>query len=495
MKRLIFTVVALCLTLMVTAQVESDWSRKVKDMHESNMRNYDEYRQQVLQDYESFRQQINADYAHFMEEAWQHFDSHPAEESPMLPKPPQPVVADPQDHPTADPIPYDLVPIAPKPIEPIIESPQPIEPIIYTPKPEETVQTIKFYGTDMQFHLDRTKQIKLDDATEKSVAKLWNQLSVPYFDNLIADCLANRKQFNLCDWAYIMLTEQVAETICGGHTNEAATLHMYLLTQSGYQVRLARANMKQLSVLIGTTETIYHYKFFTIDGIKYYNFDHSLDDALFHIFNHAFPQEKTMSLTISQPKFAVNLTGPRTITSKRFPSVSVSVSANKNLIDFYNSYPLNAQWNYYSMASLSSTMKDKLYPMLRKAIAGKSQSEAANIIINFVQTGLDYATDQDQFGYERPLFPDESLYYPFCDCEDRSILYTCLIRELMGLDAVLLDYPDHLATAVRFTDRVAGDYLDIDGERYIICDPTYIGAEIGRCMPHYKSVRPKIQKF
>ena len=140
-------------------------------------------------------------------------------------------------------------------------------------------------------------------------------------------------------------------------------------------------------------------------------------------------------------------------------------------------------------------MKECLYPVLRKAIEGKSQSEAANILINFVQTGFAYATDQDQFGYERPLFPDETFYYPFCDCEDRAILYSCLVRELLGLDAVLLNYPSHLATAVRFADNVSGDYLTIESEKYVICDPTYIGASIGMCMPDLKMVTPKVERI
>ena len=50
------------------------------------------------------------------------------------------------------------------------------------------------------------------------------------------------------------------------------------------------------------------------------------------------------------------------------------------------------------------------------AIQGKKQSEAANILINFVQTAFDYKTDGDQFGYEKPFFVDELFYYPYSDC-------------------------------------------------------------------------------
>lgn len=37
--------------------------------------------------------------------------------------------------------------------------------------------------------------------------------------------------------------------------------------------------------------------------------------------------------------------------------------------------------------------------------------------------------------------------------------------------------PNHIASAVRFTEEIPGDYVILDdGAKYLICDPTYIGA-------------------
>ncbi len=128
---------------------------------------------------------------------------------------------------------------------------------------------------------------------------------------------------------------------------------------------------------------------------------------------------------------------------------------------------------------------------MRSSIAGKNKSAAANILLHFVQTAFEYATDDEQFGVERPLFADETLFYPYSDCEDRAILYSILVRELLGLDVVLLHYPNHLATAVCFDTEVPGDYLQVDGIRYIVCDPTYINADIGQAMPQFKQTAVK----
>ena len=490
MKRLIMTSLAFLFAVSLTAQVDDDWSKRIRESQENAQKEYEQFRQQAEQDYNDFRKRANEEYARFMGNPWTAFERQPAEEIPILPKPPTPVLVVPNTPPAPKPIPFDGKPLPPKPID----HPQPVEPLTPTTQPDVPETVVSFYGTDIIFHFSANKPLHMKNSSEGSVATLWKQLSGPEYDNLIAECLQNRNKLNLCDWGYVMMTEQVAETFCGGHTNEAVVLHMYLLTQSGYQMRIARANDK-LCVLVGSDEKIYRYNYYRINNSKYYCFDKSIDQNTLQIFNRAYPKEKMMSLDMSQPNLTVKKTPPRTIKSKRYSMVNTTIVLNQNLIDFYNSCPLNSEWELYSKASLSDMAKDALYPVLRKVIEGTTQAQAANILLNFVQTGFDYATDQQQFGYERPLYPDESLYYPFCDCEDRSILFACLVRELMGLDVVLLDYPEHLSTAVCFTEDIEGDYLMLDGKKYIACDPTYIGADIGMSMPTMRKYNPAVVMF
>lgn len=129
-------------------------------------------------------------------------------------------------------------------------------------------------------------------------------------------------------------------------------------------------------------------------------------------------------------------------------------------------------------------------------VQGKSAYDAVATLLHYMHFGFDYATDDDQFGYEKPFFCEENFYYPRNDCEDRSILFSRLVRNLLGLEVVLLDYPNHIATAVCFPDgNVGGDYYEVEGRRYVVCDPTYIGAGIGMAQPAYKRVRADIIKL
>ena len=116
------------------------------------------------------------------------------------------------------------------------------------------------------------------------------------------------------------------------------------------------------------------------------------------------------------------------------------------------------------------------------------------MLLNFVQTGFEYKTDGDQFGKEKPFFKEEMFFYPYCDCEDRSFLYSYLVEKLVGLKTILVYAPDHVFVAVCFNDDVEGDFLMVDGKKYVICDPTYIGSDIGMCMPNYKNAHLEVLK-
>lgn len=70
-----------------------------------------------------------------------------------------------------------------------------------------------------------------------------------------------------------------------------------------------------------------------------------------------------------------------------------------------------------------------------------------------------------------------------CDCEDRAILLTKLVRDILGLDCLLVYYPGHLATAINFGDEsVKGDYIELNGRRFVIADPTIDYAPVGVSM-------------
>ena len=270
-------------------------------------------------------------------------------------------------------------------------------------------------------------------------------------------------------------------------------MQTYILVQSGYKVRLARCG-ERLALLVPFANEIFAVQYIEINGEKFYDI-YGKGSGTYYVFNHSFEGEKTASTSITrEPQFTYSPTDDKTYEAWRYPNLKVSACTNKNLIDFYATFPTTNNWTGYVGASLSEKLKEKLYPALREQMKGRNSMGSVSLLLNFVQTAFQYKSDWDQFGYEKPFFGDELFYYPYCDCEDRSILFYILVRELVGLDVVLLDYPDHIATAVCLPDEydIKGCYFMVGGKKYYICDPTYIGAPIGDCMNQYKDKVPNI---
>ena len=254
--------------------------------------------------------------------------------------------------------------------------------------------------------------------------------------------------------------------------------------------------------MIASDNTIYGKRYFNIQNEMFYPLDFE-ENGLF-IFAKEFPGETSMSLNINkEQKFDVAISESHLIKSKTNDSISVDLKFNTNLMNFYFSYPQShsnndemTKWIVYASTPLSEDIKKQLYPVLKEKINGKNEIEAANVLIGFVQTAFEYQLDDLVWGQDRPFFPEETLFYPFSDCEDRSALFTTLIRDLLGLETVLLYYPGHLATAVKFNEKVEGETLVIDDSEFTYCEPTCNSyAPVGWCPPNLKTLKPTVIKY
>lgn len=454
------------------------------------VKEYEDFKNQSEQKYSNFRDSINASFAEFMRKSWEAFDVLPPVPAPQSPEPEKPVVADPKEKPTSEPLPFDKITPLPLPTP----RPEPLAPIPPS-TPETTAFSFLFYNTECKVNTNNTLRFSLPDASEKSVAQTWEKLSDSRYNALLSSCLELRNRLNLSDWGYLQMLKMFSEKFLGNESNESVLLQMYVLTQSGYKVRIARATGDRLVLLIPSQETLYYYPYLTISGKNYYAINKNSKGQSYYIFNHEFPKEQYFSWQNQQPQLMENLTPPK-IFSTTFPAeITVSIQINQNLMDFYDDYPRTSAWNLYVRAGLSETVKQTLYPALQNAIAGKSQTEAAEILLGFLQFAFDYKTCAEQFGYERPFFPDENFFFPYNNCKHRATLYALLVKELLDLEVVLLHYPGHLSTAVHFPENVTGDYINVEGKKFTICDPTYIGASIGMTMNKFKSTSAEVIKM
>lgn len=484
---------------------------------------FEDFEKQQQTEFEEFKNKADAEFETFLRETWEKYDAFAPVPAPVRPEPPKPVVFDktkPALPPVAikpgalkvpdvaapgvgDKVPVDikrpdLPAIVDKPAPGVYVPGKPYTPVLVelpVVKPGSTVRRtpIEFYGTSFEVATDVIDGLSLSGNSEGKVADAWKGLCKMDYEQLVKDCMTLKQEKQLSDWAYLLFTKQIGKQLYGENSkNEIVFLQMFLLNKSGYKVRLCKID-DELKLMIATAGTVYGTPYLTMSGNKYYVFEPTPGSSMgIYTYRQDFANAKNLvSLNIEGlPAFAMQ-EQDRTLTPSG-STLKVQTVVNKNLIDFYYNYPKCDVVVHYK-TPMSEELRTALYPQLKAAIAGKSQKDAANLLLNFVQTSFQYMTDGEQFGYEKPNFPDETFYYPYCDCEDRAMLYSTLVKDLMGLDAILLDYPNHIASAVRFTETIPGDNVVLDdGSEYLICDPTYIGAPIGVCMDQFKNIAPEI---
>ncbi len=467
---------------------------------------YEKFKNMAVTAYNDFRDECNSKYCEFLELAWESFNASPMVKKPVEEEVPpviyeeeveeeiQEEVQEEIQEPVREDIPviFDEVIPVPEP-EP---QPQPVAPIVPEPVIFDSKRvSFAFFNSDLNVRIP-DMGIKLASLRGKDLSKAWETLSGSDYDPMLADCLEIRSSMALCDWAYLSMIRAFTSEYLGKGTDEATLLTAFIYSQSGYKMRLAKAEGR-LCMLFASKHIIYNRSYYVIDGDNFYPLDYEGDklDAC----NFSFDNEKGMSLYITNEQlFADSRSSGRVLTSQKRPT-SVNVSVNENLLAFYETYPSSeadnnvvTRWAMYANTPLAASVKEQLYPALREFLKDKNTYEATGVLLDFVQTAFTYEYDDKVWGGDRAFFAEESLYYPYCDCEDRSILFSRLVRDLLGLKVVLVYYPGHLATAVNIDNSMRGDHIDLNGDRYLICDPTYVGAPIGMTMPNMNNSTAKV---
>ncbi len=351
------------------------------------------------------------------------------------------------------------------------------------------VVNFSFYGSDLQVRFNAARRVKVKSCSGGELVRCLDWLNEATED-AIEDCLRIKKEMNLSDWAYLQLLDKM--TTAGlGKTNEAVLMMAWMMDSSGYDVAICRVPARTLRILFMSDVEL--------PGLASYQFY----DKVYYLYNSTTKSQVKGFDPLSSAgnpiafkklagqRLAFSPSEARTVTSKKNQDLSVSYTVNKNVIDFYASVPqlkitegvgefLASKAN----APLDIMLKESLVTDLKRKVSGMKQKDALQQLLWWVQTGFDFAYDEDVWGYDRPFYAEETLFYPSCDTEDRSILLSRLVRDVLDLDVVLVTYGDQTAVGVCITDdSVPGEYVVYQGMHYVVCNPAHTPSAIGAALP------------
>lgn len=392
----------------------------------------------------------------------------------------------------------EITPIPEKIIEPkkTVEEPK-ITPIVVETKVDvnknDQNATFEYYGTEVKIAYSKELKVTVaKNADNKSISKYWEEMSKKGYKDLITQFTEYKTAISLNDWGYAILLNSFAKQLYGNDRNSRYCFIWYMLNKSGYKCRIGFID-RNIVLFVPAKTKIFGIPYFTSSDTKerlyvidFDNLSGSLEGSIY-TYDGDYPDAKKMiDMNIESPLKVNPIEKTRTVKFKyKGSEYVIDAKYNTNVVKFYEYYPytdLSVYFNY----KISDDTKQTLLNSLRPLVEGRTPPDAANILLRFVQIGFEYQTDDQQFGREKPLFIEEIMNYPACDCEDRSILFSFLVKELLNLPVIGVDYPGHVATAVKFDVDVPGDFVTYKNQKYLICDPTYINAYIGMAMPQFK---------
>lgn len=367
---------------------------------------------------------------------------------------------------------------------------------------------LNFYGREVTLHVSKKLQVGSNGVKEQDVADyfsniaknrdetkaLWDEMTV-VVDN-----------FGLNEWGYFCLLRTLSEQMFTNIDDRVLFCFYMLRNEGNFKTRVARGKETgKLTLLIAldNDKEVYSYTFFRFADsengtkIKYYTV-YGGGKAKEAVYTYSFCKQdadkremeldftKNLNMGACDVTRTVNLTKTSTIT----------LPYNKAHIDYLNDVPMTVFPIYFEnpvAIEAQQVLQDRFNEMKDQY----TPTQFIQMLLHFVQTGFEYKTDDDQFGYEKYFYPEEVFGYPYCDCEDRSALFAWLVQKYTNAEVLGLQYEGHVATAVWFGNdvKVKGDGFMYGGKKYYVCDPTYINASIGMSMPQFKGQTPKIIKL
>jgi len=359
--------------------------------------------------------------------------------------------------------------------------------------------SFEFYDGTFNFELDKASNIAFsDELSQRSVESFYQEISQSKYKTLISRLLEYKEKHQLNDWIYYQLIRKTAQQI----SPKAENYHRYtlykwfLLAKSGYDARLG-IGKNRLIFYVRNEENINDIPFFMEDGHKYMCLN-------YHDYGKIeFVKEQIIPAKINVPEaktsFSYKVTRmpdfkPESYTQKSLNfnygprSYNFQVKLNPAVEGIFANYP-GVDFETYFNIPLSKETYHSLIPILKENVKGMNQKKGVDYLMRFTRYAFLYENDDDNFGKEKRLSPEQTLLSKYSDCDDRAALFFYLVREIYDLPMIALLYPTHINMAVQF-DKPMGSSIIYKGEKYSVCEstPQKQNLKIGQIASNLKKV-------
>jgi len=351
------------------------------------------------------------------------------------------------------------------------------------------MKEINYYGVKASLYFFPDRIPSLDQVSNQGIASFFREMaSNKEWDFNLTQLHQLKHEHNLNDWGYYCLLKK-ASTCFFEDQNEQILFTWYMLLKSNYDVRTGYSG-NDILLLLPTLQQIYNVPFLNLKGKNYYLLNgHTENPKSVFTYDSSYPaSNRIFSLLLDEYPLIDPIPVSKTL---HYMEEDIRLQINISMIDFFSGIPLCSMQTYFRPLLKPDTWAP-IDSFLVPRLSSKTDREKIDVLLDFIQTAIPYETDQQQFGKERYLFAEECLFYPYADCEDRTILMAQMVKHYTKLNSIALEFPGHVVLAVDFGENEKGTFINYLGKKYIICDPTYIHARSGMLPDELKNTKAMV---
>lgn len=363
--------------------------------------------------------------------------------------------------------------------------------------------SFEFYSGTFNAEVDSSMLVAFEGLlNDEAVHSFYSKLTNANNQSVLLALKSYKNKHQLNDWLYYQLIRKTAQQISPKAANYTRyTLYKwFLLNKSGYDARLA-IHKDQIIFYVRNNEDISDIPFFMVDDKKYMclnvhdygkSFDHS---AAYKPVDIQIPEGvnafsyKVTRMPDFKPEGYLEKDLQFNYQQKAY---HFKVKLNPEVQQIFANYP-GVDFESYFNIPLSPETYQSLIPVLKAHVKDMKQKKGVDYLMRFTRNAFLYQKDEENFGKEKRLSPEQTLFYDQSDCDDRAALFFYLVKEIYNLPMIALLYPTHITMAVKF-DKPLGDKIVYLGEKYTICEPTPQEEDlrIGQLSANLKNTRYKV---
>jgi hypothetical protein len=450
---------------------------------------FEDFKKQYTSSFTSYQDSVNNAFEGFLKSAWIEINNEQPTVTYIEPKP--------KSIPSLIPIPKKPTPSIPendketKKSQPDLSPDLSKAPVI---SPPTSAYGLVFFGKFWEISFLEGSRSSLKSSRKAQLNKeyfntQWEILKVTYDSEKLAALKKLLAEQTATDWSSFLFIQQwISEEQAIAKTDR--DLHLwFIMQQLGYDFRIGYSNNKTL-VLASFDKPLYGITYYTFGDKKYYivQNEEAIEGPI-KTYNGALGKNITWLEPIPYAALDQNQSLQRKLS---FPYRNTNYEVQLQLYPEHIAYQekiLRSKPEFYASFEPSNLIAEQLDVFLKPILNTLSIEDQLNFLLAMVQLSFDYQTDNEQFGYEKFMTPEECLWNTASDCEDRTALFAWLVGRYTQHDYRFVRYPTHIALAIN-TNKLSvhtsnlTKYKDVEtNDIFIVADPTYMGASVGMEMP------------